>query len=210
MLSAAEREKGTSMSRRADPDRKPRLVAAIIEYLLDRPLSSLSFRTVAEHLEVSTFTLVYHFGTKSSLIAEVVDSVRVEQSGALDSVATCTESLDDFFDGISDYWQWTLDPRSLHLQRLEFEAALLESVSSDAARATRRSLGGWHSRVREGLIELGVPERSARAESRAMANLLYGLQYDLIVLGDPEGATEAFEHALDAYRERVRSLIPES
>lgn len=196
------------MSRRVDPERKPRLVVAIVEYLLDRPLSSLSFRTVAEHLGVSTFTLVYHFGTKSRLIAEVVDQVRAEQFAALESMDILTSSVDEFFDGIVTYWRWTLGPRSLRLQRLEFEAALLESFfRSDAALATQRSLGGWHSRVRDGLLELGVSEPSARAESRAMANQLYGLQYDLIVLGDVTGATEAFEHAVDAYRERVRSLI---
>ncbi|MEY2847357.1 MAG: hypothetical protein RI885_22 [Actinomycetota bacterium] len=194
------------MSRRADPDRRPRLVASIIEYLLDHPLSSMSFRTVAEHLDVSTFTLVYHFGTKSSLIAAVVGGVRAEQLDAVESADIRIESVDTFFDGIVTYWHGTLDSRSRQLQRIEFEAALLESFTSDAALAARRSLDGWHGLVRQGLIDLGVPESLATAESRAMASMLYGLRYDLVVLGDREGATAAFDRGLEVYRERVRSL----
>ena len=63
------------MSRRPDPERKPELVAQILDYLLDKPLSSLTFRTLASGLGVSTFTLVYHFGTRAELLSEIVAAI---------------------------------------------------------------------------------------------------------------------------------------
>jgi AcrR family transcriptional regulator len=53
------------VARPKDLDRKPALLADIVDYLLDKPLSGLTFRTLAEALAVSTYTLVYHFGSRA-------------------------------------------------------------------------------------------------------------------------------------------------
>ena len=63
------------MSRRPDPERKPELVAQILDYLLDKPLSGLSFRTLADALDVSTFTLVYQFAPGPSCSARSLKAI---------------------------------------------------------------------------------------------------------------------------------------
>ena len=193
------------MSRRSDPDRKPQLLADIVEYLHERSLSSLTFRTLADHLDVSTFTLVYHFGTKSQLVAEVVESICDLQRAAFLDAQVSTESIDEYFDTFRRYWRWAMDHRAL--QRLEFEAAMLEAIGMDAGSITRTNMLGWHQTAVDGMRALGVPDDVVHAEARAMANTVYGLQYDLLVLDDPASVNEAFERALESSRLRVHRLV---
>lgn len=56
------------MARPKNHQRKPEMLAQFIEYLHDKPLSALTFRTVADALGVGAYTLVYHFGTREQLI----------------------------------------------------------------------------------------------------------------------------------------------
>ncbi len=192
--------------RQPDLLRKPQLLEQIIECLLDRPLSSITFRVLADDLRVSSFTLVYHFGSKEVLVAEIVRAIRAAQSSAIDAADIGTSSVEHFFDGVRRYWEWTTSPRSRQLHRLEFEAAMFESLREGDA-ASRSSLAGWHDRVHQSLIDLGVPPGLAQPESRAMANVMYGLQYDLVVTGDTARVSEAFERATEAYHERIAGLI---
>jgi len=195
------------MSRRADPDRKPQLLAEIIDYLIDKPLSALTFRTLAEHLEVSTFTLVYHFGTKNELIAEVVEAICARQERAFLEAQISTATVDEFFDSFRTYWEWMLQPRNRQLQRLEFEAAMIESLNRSSTSATRKALERWHEVALNALLDLDVPADVARAEARAMTNVVFGFQFDLIVLGDVEQVGEAFERALRGARSRTRDMV---
>lgn len=195
------------MTRRADPERKPQLTAEILDFLRDRPLTSLTFRNVAEHLHVSTFTLVYHFGSKNGLVTEIVAAIAHQQVEAILRAEVPVDSVENYFEGIGRYWRWAFEPENRHLQRLEFEAGMLEALAGDDVIATRHTLTGWHRRVAEDLRKLGVPDDSARAEARAMVSLLYGLQYDLTVLGERDGVAEAFDSALASYRDRIGGLV---
>jgi len=118
------------MARRPDPTRKPALIQQTLEFLADKPLSSLTFRSLASALDVSTFTLVYHFGTRAELIHEIVRAntraVTPEQAYALPA-----DTLDDYVAILRMSWQWTQLPENLHRQRLEFEAGLLEAIERD-------------------------------------------------------------------------------
>lgn len=194
-----------NVSRKPDPGRKPQLLAEIVEYLRERSLSSLTFRTLADHLHVSTFTLVYHFGSKSQLVADVVGSICELQRAAFLDAQMSTDSIDEYFDAFRRYWSWTLDHRALH--RLEFEAAMLEAVGMEVESIARTNLLGWHDIAEQGMRALGVPGDVVRAEARAIANTVYGLQYDLIVLDDAASVTEAFECALESSRRRVHALV---
>ncbi|MCB1281176.1 MAG: TetR/AcrR family transcriptional regulator, partial [Salinibacterium sp.] len=116
------------MSRRPDPTRKPELLAQILDYLLDKPLASLTFRSAASALGVSTYTLVYQFGTRNELISEIVRAISARQVSIeerLLSSLNTPDTLDTYYENLSVSWAWTLDPRNRQLQRLEFEASML-------------------------------------------------------------------------------------
>ena len=56
--------------------RRPELLAAAVEYVLEHGIADLSLRPMAEELGVSHSTLLRHFGTKEELVTEVIEHVR--------------------------------------------------------------------------------------------------------------------------------------
>ncbi len=66
------------------------LLVATIGCLLDRPRSGLGFRPPAEGLSVTTYTLVYRFGTRAELVRAVVSSMSERQDRAIRAVQAKT------------------------------------------------------------------------------------------------------------------------
>lgn len=195
------------MARRTDPSRKPELLAAIVDHLREHALSGVTFRTLADALGVSPFTLVYHFGTRNELILEIIRAVTARQQQVIDAELAVEPSLDSHIAAIRDSWLEFLVPSTRALLRLEFEAALME-VTDPTLRAGGRDVHArWVEWGTEALERLGVETTEARIEARILVDQLYGFQIDLVVTRDDAGATAAFDRALDSYRDRVAALI---
>ncbi|GAA3739660.1 AcrR family transcriptional regulator [Cryobacterium mesophilum] len=194
------------MSRRPDPGRKPELLAQILEYLLDKPLASLTFRAVATALGVSTYTLVYQFGTRAELVSDIVGAISDRQSDIEERLITSPGTLDAYYENLEISWRWTLDPRNRQLQRLEFEASMLEALDPDLHNFSRALYGTWLRVGRDSLESFGLSSHDAEIEARIMVDAFYGLQYDLVVNNDAVAATAAFERLVEHHRERVEAL----
>lgn len=195
------------MARTADPQRRPALLAQIIDYLLDRPLATLSFRTLATALGVSTYTLVYQFGSRAELLHEIVRAITTRQNTVVDAVKAETGNLEEHLQNLRDSWNWVLRPRNRQLQRLEFEAAMIEAQEPGAEPITPRVFELWHSVGCKALSAMGLSDADASLESRIITTIMYGLQYDLIVNDDEAQTTAAFERALENYEDRLVSLL---
>lgn len=194
------------MSRKPEPGRKPELLAQILDYLLDKPLASLSFRTIATALGVSTFTLVYQFGTRAELVSEIVGAISARQSDMENRLLTSPDTLDAYYENLAVSWKWTLDPRNRQLQRLEFEASMLEALDPETHNFSRTLYSTWLRVGYDALESFGLTPDDARIEARIMVDAFYGLQYDLVVNGDEAGASAAFERLVVHHRERVEEL----
>lgn len=194
------------MSRRPDPSRKPELLAQIIDHLLDKPLASLTFRSAASALGVSTYTLVYQFGTRAELVSEIVRAISSRQAFMEARLESSAGTLDAYYDNLVVSWQWTLDPRNRQLQRLEFEASMLEAVESEVHNFSREVYAAWLRVGIESLESFGLRPDDAEIEARIMVGAFYGLQYDLVVNGNEAGATAAFDRLIENHRERVEAL----
>lgn len=197
------------MSRRSDPDRKPALLAEIIDHLLDKPLGSLTFRTLASALKVSTYTLVYHFGSRAELIREIVAAIS-ERESELSRRLTGTGDLDAYYQNLRDSWQWMLQPRNRQLQRLEFEAGMLELVDPDSENRAGEQHARWVAIGVEALTRWGLEQEDAELQARFIVDCFFGLQYDLLVTGDAEGATATFERLLAGHRDRIEEQLRQS
>jgi len=194
------------MARPVDTEKKPALLERIIDHLEDKPLSALTFRTLAAALDVSTFTLVYHFGTRSELVRDIIAAIATRRRG-FEGVLTLNDlTIDSYFDGLQHTFEQTLSPRNRALQRLEFEAQMLESLEPASDAVTRAVHENLQSSGREALEALGLTPEDAAIESRLLIDTFYGIQVGLVVNGDDARATAGFERAIDQHRQRVLLL----
>jgi len=197
------------MTRQSDPAKKPALLEQVVDYLMDKPLSALTFRGLASALDVSSFTLVYHFGTRDALVSDIIGSIATRQRGFETVFDPRTVTVESYFIGLRQSFDLSLFPRNRALQRLEFEAQMLEAVAPDRA-LTRVVHESLHARARETLVALGLDESQAAIEGQLLLDTFYGIQVGLVVGGDVERATIAFERALQYHRERIEPLVAAS
>lgn len=195
------------MPRQPDPLRKPQLILEILDYLQDKPLASVSFRTIAQSLGFSTYTLVYHFGTRANLLSEIVAAASTRATGIEERLRSNPGTLDVYFEGLEMSWRWTLEPHNRHLQRLEFEAALIEAVEPQHHTFSRVLFQTWQRMGRDALLSLGLSEADALLETRLVVGTFYGLQYDFVLNNDAESSTAAFNAAMVRHRERLEALM---
>jgi AcrR family transcriptional regulator len=193
------------MSRRPDPERKPQLLEQILDYLIDKPLSSLTFRTLAVHLGVSTFTLSYHFGTRAELIAEIVRAISNRVVSVENSLEDTSDDLAAWLAALEFSWQWTLDPRNRQLKRLEFEAAMAEALTPNEQPVIRDLMSAWHRIGVTALQKIGMSPAEADLEATLVRDLFDGLQYDLVVTGDVERTTQVFTVLIERHRQRLET-----
>jgi AcrR family transcriptional regulator len=197
------------MPRHPDPLRKPQLLGEILDYLLDKSLASVSFRTLAQALGCSTYTLVYHFGTRDQLLSEIVAAVSTRTVAVEQQMAIAPDTLDAYFRGFEQSWSWTLQPRNRQLQRLEFEASLIEALEPEKHDFSRALFETWQRIGLSALTSLGVEPDAAALEVRLLVDNFYGIQYDFVLNGEAEPATRAFEEAMRRHRERIDALLTE-
>ena len=198
----------TNVPRVSDPKRREALLCAILEHLGDNSLTGLSFRVLALSLGVSTYSLVYHFGTRDQLISEIVRTIAERQKSA-EPHLDAEPSIERHLDQLRASFDWQLQPENIELQRLEFEAAMLEAVEPSHT-YTRATFAFWMDETERTLIALGLDPKDAAVEARILNNMFYGFQYDLVVNTNTEAATEAFALAMVRYREHLGNLIERS
>ncbi len=193
------------MTRQADALKKPALLDQTIDFLLDKPLSALTFRALASALSVSTFTLVYHFGTRADLVRDIIEAIAYRRRG-FEAVAEPGElTLERYLDSLQRTFELTLMPRNRALQRLEFEAQMLEALETEHP-VTRTAHQELQTTQQQTLVALGLDEQDAALEGRLIIDMFYGIQVGLVVNGDDDRARAAFSRALQQHRDRIVSL----
>ena len=180
------------MARPARPERKSELLSAILDYLMDKTLAELTFRSLAEGLGVSSYVLVYHFGNREQLINEIIRGIE----SRLDSVrATDVRDIDrDAWRAfLLESWQWTMAQRNRHLARLEFEATAQDVVAASPRGTAPEHFRMLHEEARDWLVIQGILPEFADTDARLFTAAFYGLQFDFVVNNQPEEASKAFE-----------------
>jgi AcrR family transcriptional regulator len=173
--------------------RRPELLEAVGEYVLDNGVGSLSLRRIADAVGISHVTLQHHFGSKDELVAEIVEHL-LER--------TFTPS-GDYSDVDSDeplrvLWaHWTSEAGQRDI-RLFFEV-LGQSLfdGSDYAGAVRSSIEHRNDLVDTNLKRLGCPDERARAHATVLLAVVRGLMMDLVATGDRERLDAAFEIVIE-------------
>ena len=185
------------MPRKPDPTRKPELLGQIIDHLRSRSIATVSFRTLAEALGVSTYVFVYHFGNRAELIAEIVRAVVGRHDHLLPADAASLDAA-AFRGHLVSYWDEASSERGLDLQRLEMESALLEVVAGDEPGVARQAGARWREAVSTWLVAQGTSSEEATVQARAFVAEVEGLLYDAVVAGGADEPGAVFVRRVDA------------
>ena len=194
------------MTSEVEPSRKEALLEQIIEYLRDKSISALSFRTLAAALDVSTFTLVYHFGTRTELVNEIVSTIVGTQTADVRNDDRPT-TFEAYIQQIRESFDWIVLPKYRHLERLELESSIANVLDPEASEFTRGVYSGWVQSSVVVLRGFGIGEADATVHAKLLANIFYGCQYDIVINDDEEATRAAFSIAVDLYGERIHRLI---
>ncbi|WP_028279590.1 TetR/AcrR family transcriptional regulator [Arthrobacter sp. H5] len=194
------------MARPPRPERKTELLDQILDYMLDKAFAGLSFRTLADGLGISSYVLVYHFGNREELVNEIVRHIEARHDPLIPGQPEQL-SRADYEDWVRRSWNWTLIERNRQLQRLEFEAALQDPVSSTPRNSASEKYLFWTDFTATWLITQGVPPERAAPASRLFVSSLYGLQYDFVVNRDRQAVDAALELMLGVFFESVDRVI---
>ena len=175
------------MSRPIDERRPLQLREAIVEYLLEHGLSDLSLRPLAKAVGSSPRGLLYHFGSKEKMVAEVLADVRGRQRIIFQQIENAT-----FSEECWGVWKQMSSPESESLFRLFFE------VYGLALRRPQVYQKFLHATIHDWLSFIAEPmerEGCCGDESRALATLvlagLRGFMLDLCTTHDRKRLDQA-------------------
>lgn len=185
------------MGRPANPNRRPELLQHILQHVSTASLAGLTFRNLASALGVSTYVLVYHFGSRQQLIDAILDeSVRVHSENSLtDDVTTLT--VEGMREWLNERFAETLSSTHKAGLRLQFEAGALEHVDSDFGSRVTTAHRAWRELVAAWILAQGIPATTADRISRFLIDSLYGLQFGFLVEGEESASREAFALVVD-------------
>ncbi|AXE89557.1 TetR/AcrR family transcriptional regulator [Streptomyces sp. Go-475] len=176
--------------------RRPELLAAATEYVLDHGIAGLSLRPVAQALGVTHATLLRHFSSKDELIKCVLEKIRTD----LFAQVTADRELQEAGSAaqlLRITWRRLCEPKEQRQFLLLFEVVAGKAWQSGDGGELARSMdaevvdfiSGW-------LRQDGWEPEDASALATLLLAQIRGLQLDLLVSGDRARVDRAFEFAL--------------
>ncbi len=176
-------------------DSKQKLVDQVVDHFVIDGLGDMSLRKIADAIGTSHRMLLYHFGSKSGLLVEVVRAVEArarEQLATLGGEAASAAGGVDRV--IRDMWEFLADPAQADFERLFF-ALYGRALQGDAQ--VRPLLGeaidSWLDASTALAGEQGIPPDEARVHARLGLAVVRGLLLDLLATGDRAGVDAALE-----------------
>src|SRR3954467_5983169 len=185
----------------ADSQPRQRLLDAAVTHALAHGVGDLSLRELAAAIGTSHRMLIYHFGSKEGLFAEIIRAVEAAQRQVFGGFAVAGLSMQD---AARAYWRQVADPSMWPQERLFFE---LYGQALQGRPGTAELLDGivdsWIEPAATMLTELGFADGTATA--RLGIAVTRGLLLDLLATGNRaavDAAMEAYIAALEAMLRR--------
>lgn len=171
-----------------EPDSQERLLGDAIGYVREHGVAELSLRRLAAAIGTSHRMLIYHFGSREGLLAEVTREVEARQRAVM--AATYDADLPPL-EAAAKYWENTVEA-TLRYGPLFFELAAHAMQGKEHASALRAELiSAWLPSVTDLCRAIGIPERQAESHARLALGAARGLLLDLLVSGDREEVARA-------------------
>ncbi|MFF9564009.1 TetR/AcrR family transcriptional regulator [Leifsonia sp. NPDC014704] len=187
------------MGRTPDPNRKPELLGRIMEHVATEPLSRMTFRSLASALGVSTYSFVYHFGSRQEMIDAILEEGVRQQTESLTGVDVTAFDRDQFHDWYKEAFRHSLRESNRTGLRLQFEAGALEPIDPDIGKRVTTSFMQWRDTVKAWLKKQGVETRRAGVLATWLVDSAAGLHFGFLMTGDRNGTVQAFDVFLLAF-----------
>ncbi|MHA4853085.1 TetR/AcrR family transcriptional regulator [Rhodococcus sp. MSC1_016] len=172
--------------------RRPELLAAATEYVLDHGISDVSLRTIAQALGVTHATLLRHFSSKEELLLQVLVKIHgdfladLQGNGELGAA----ESAAEF---VQAAWRRLYEPREQRQFVLLFELVGRTARGPErGGRLVQSIISDWLVPIEQRLVREGWPPDEASALATLVLAQVRGLQLDLIMTGDRARIDRAF------------------
>jgi len=177
--------------------RRPEILEAVMEHVLEHGLGDLSLRSLAAAVGVSHVTLRHHFGSKEELVAELFDEIRARQEIPADVAAEDGAAL------LRRLWRdWTGEP-GLRQFRLLFEAYGQALMAPDRYRRFLDGVvGDWLAIIEGWAVAAGCSADEAPRFATLLIAQLRGLALDLLATGDRARVDAAFDEVVEAAERR--------
>jgi AcrR family transcriptional regulator len=132
--------------------------------------------------------LIYHFGSREGLLAEVTRAVEARQRDVM--TATYDTDLPPLEAG-AKYWEETVEA-TLRYGPLFFELAANAMQGKDHAAALREELiAEWLPSVTDLCLAIGIPGPQAETHARLALGAARGLLLDLLISGQREEVAQS-------------------
>ncbi|GGV81039.1 hypothetical protein GCM10015535_20180 [Streptomyces gelaticus] len=176
--------------------RRPELLAAATEYILEHGVTGLSLRPVAQALGVTHATLLRHFSSKDALLLAVAEKVRTDMAAWLMSDVELREAR-SAAELLRAVWRRLCEPQEQRQFLLLFEFVGHHGEKSGEDEELSRSIvQDWTEIIADRLAADGWPPEDASALSTLVLAQVRGLQLDLLVSGDRARADRAIDFAV--------------
>jgi AcrR family transcriptional regulator len=162
---------------------RQRLLEAAIDHFGRHGIGDTSLRGMAEAVGTSHRMLIYHFGSREGLLAEVTRAVEARQRAVM--AATYDTDLPPL-EAAAKYWDETVEA-TLRYGPLFFELAAHAMQGKPHAVSLREELiAAWLPQVTALCRAIGIPEDQAETHARLALGAARGLLLDLLVSGERE------------------------
>jgi AcrR family transcriptional regulator len=175
--------------------RRSELLERAADYILERGLSDLSLRPLAEALATSARMLLYYFDSKERLVADALQLIAERQR---------TELALETGDGLRSYWRWVSAPERRAYLRLLYEVygEALRDPGYFGSFLADEALD-WLRFAEDGFQHAGLGGSDARVLSTYTLAAMRGLELDLLTTNDIDRANDAFELFVEDLERRV-------
>lgn len=174
--------------------RRPELLTAAAEYILEHGVADLSLRPMAAELGVSHSTLIRHFGTKEALVIEVIDEIRSRLFGR-PAEQIARGSLEQMLRAV---WRHLCEPTERRQFVFLFEVVALHARDPDRFGPLAPMLiTDFLTPLQVSLRTFGLSAREARDIATGFLAQVRGLQLDLAVSGDQRRVDAAMNRYID-------------
>ncbi len=181
-------------------ERRDELIAKSLEYFLEYGVAGLSLRPLAHKIGTSARMVVYHFGSKDDLIAEVMDEVRARIQKSFAGVLMVSKARPS---GrvIHTFWAWMIQPSNVRYLRLLLEVQVLAMQNpARYARYLERTSSSWLE-----IIEASLPpSRENRIVATLWTAVIDGLLLEYLSTGDDQRTTKALDFFSGLMNARAR------